>query len=431
MAPDVVLRVQAGTTAGPQGRIGTVTTTPQSSRTIDVAALRAHFPQLADRTAYFDGPGGTQTPDVVADAVRDALLAPLSNRGSATLAARNADAVVRAAREAMGDLLGVPPSTVVFGRSSTELTFSLARSLSRGWGPGDEVVVTRLDHDANIRPWTVAAGAVGATVRWAPFDPQTGELAPADVAALLSDRTRVVAVTGASNLLGTRPDLPAIAAAAHAVGALVHVDGVHLAAHAPVDVAATGADTFVCSPYKFLGPHCGVLTGRADLLQQLRPDKLLPSSDEVPERFELGTLPYELLAGTTAAVDLIAGLAPEAETHGTRRQRLVAGMTAVEHHEDRLRLRLESGLLDLGLTVRSRAGHRTPTLLCTSPHRTAVELVDALATAGVNASAGHFYALEASRWLGLGDEGGLRIGVAPYTDDADVDRLLGALAAAL
>jgi selenocysteine lyase/cysteine desulfurase len=173
-----------------------MTASSQTLPTIDVAALRRHFPQLADRTAYFDGPGGTQTPDVVADAVRDALLAPLSNRGSATQAARNADAIVRAGREAMGDLLGVAPSTVVFGRSATELTFSLARTLARGWGPGDEVVVTRLDHDANIRPWVLAAEAVGATVRWAPFDPQTGELHPDDVAALVGERTRLVAVTG-------------------------------------------------------------------------------------------------------------------------------------------------------------------------------------------------------------------------------------------
>jgi cysteine desulfurase family protein (TIGR01976 family) len=408
-----------------------VTASPHTNDTLDVAALRRHFPQLADRTAYFDGPGGTQTPDVVADAVRDALLAPLSNRGTATQAARNADDIVRAGRAAVGDLLGVPASTVVFGRSATELTFQLARTLSRGWGPGDEVVVTRLDHDANIRPWVLAAEAVGATVRWVPFDPATGELDPADVAAVVGERTRLVAVTGASNLIGTRPDLPAVAANAHAVGALVHVDGVHLAAHCPVDLAATGADTFVCSPYKFMGPHCGVLTGRAELLESLHPDKLAPSSDDVPERFELGTLPYELIAGTTAAIDLIADLAPTSATHGARRDRVLAAMAVVERHEDDLRGRIEAGLEDLGLTLWSRARSRTPTLLCTSPERPAAELAQALAEAGVNAPAGHFYAQEASRWLGLGDEGGLRIGVAPYTDDEDVDRLLTVLGSSL
>jgi cysteine desulfurase family protein (TIGR01976 family) len=404
-----------------------VTASTQTIAALDVAALRRHFPQLADRTAFFDGPGGTQTPDVVADAVRDALLAPLSNRGRATQAARNADDIVREGRAAVGDLLGVPDSTVVFGRSATELTFQLARTLSRGWGSGDEVVVTRLDHDANIRPWVLAAQAVGATVRWADFDPTTGELDPADIAAIVDERTRLVAVTGASNLIGTMPDLPAIAALAHAVGALVHVDGVHLTAHSPVDLTALGADTFVCSPYKFMGPHLGVLTGGAELLAQLRPDKLAPSSDDVPERFELGTLPYELIAGTTAAIDLVADLAPGAAVAGDRRSRVLASMTALERHEDVLRDRIEAGLHELGLTVWSRARSRTPTLLATSPDRPAAELAAALAEAGVYAPAGHFYAQEASRRLGLGDAGGLRIGVAPYSDDEDVDRLLRGL----
>ncbi|MFC3687825.1 cysteine desulfurase-like protein [Aquipuribacter hungaricus] len=394
---------------------------------LDVAALRARFPQLVGGSAHFDGPGGTQTPDVVADAVRATLLAPLANRGTLTRAARNAEAVVQGARAALGDLLAVPAQTVVVGRSATQLTFDLARTLSAGWGPGDEVVVTRLDHDANVRPWVRAAEAVGATVRRVPFDPATSELVPEDVAAQLSPRTRLVAVTGASNLLGTRPDLPAVAALVHEVGALLHVDGVHLAPHAVVDVPATGADTFVCSPYKFLGPHHGVLTGRAGLLEELRPDKLDPSSDAVPERFELGTLPYELLAGTTAAVDLLAGLVPAPD--GTdRRSRLVASMGAVGRHEDRLRARAEDGLRDLGATVRSRAARRTPTLLCTFDDHRPADVARALAAVGVDAPAGHFYAQEASRWLGLGDEGGLRVGMAPYTDDDDVDRLLGALA---
>ncbi len=418
------------------------TTAPVAAPDLDVAALRSHFPQLADGTVYLDGPGGTQTPDVVADAIRDALLSPLSNRGTTTAAARNADAIVADARSALGDLLGTPAGTVAFGRSATQLTFDLARTLAHDWGPGDEVVVTRLDHDANIRPWLAAAAAVGASVRWVPFSTGTGtgtggtggtgELRTEDVAAAVGPRTRLVAVTGASNLLGTRPDLPAIAAVAHEAGAFVHVDGVHLTAHAPVDVLACGADTFVCSPYKFLGPHLGVLTGRAELLQGLRPDKLGPSSDDVPERFELGTLPYELLAGTTAAVDLLASLAPQDATAPKdatgRRARLVSAMTAVERHEDLLRARLEVSLLDLGATVLSRAPHRTPTLLCTFQGRRPAEVSHALAAAGVNAPAGHFYALEASRWLGLGEEGGVRIGLSPYTDDADLDRLLSVLA---
>jgi cysteine desulfurase family protein (TIGR01976 family) len=393
---------------------------------LDVAAVRASFPALASGTAHFDGPGGSQTPAVVASAVADALTAPLANRGSVTEAERNADAIVRAARQAVADLTGGDAGGVVFGRSATTLTYELSRVLSAGWGPDDEVLVTRLDHDSNIRPWVQAAAARGATVRWADFDPATGELDPATVGALLSPNTRLVAVTGASNLIGTRPDVAAITALAHAAGALTWVDGVHLTAHAPVDVAALGADFFVCAPYKFLGPHCGCLVAAPALLETLHPDKLLPSTDAVPERFELGTLPYELLAGTAAAIDFLARLAgPE----GNRRARLAVSMTAVEEHEDRLCQRIEAGVRDLpGVTVWSRARHRTPTLLLTFAGRDAADAYRFLAARGVNAPAGSFYALEASRHLGLGDTGGLRVGLAPYNDDADVDRLLAGLA---
>lgn len=391
----------------------------------DVRAIRAHFPALAAGAAHFDGPGGSQVPDTVAAAVADTLLSPLANRGSVTAAERAADTVVLAARAAMGDLLGVDPRGVVFGRSMTALTFDLARTLAATWGPGDEVIVTRLDHDANVRPWIRAAERVGAAVRFADFDPRTAELTVADVARELSSCTRVVAVTGASNLLGTRPPVPLIAAAAHERGALVVVDGVHLTAHAPVDVAALGADFYACSPYKFLGPHCGVLAADPDLLDSLSPDKLAPSPDSVPERFELGTLPYELLAGTTAAVDFLAGLDPDAA--GTRRERLTASLTAVEKHEDRLRHRIEDGLAVLpGVVVHSRAASRTPTLLLSFPGRDPLDAYRFLAERGVNAPAGAFYALEASRRLGFGDRGSLRVGLAPYTDDDDVDRLLDA-----
>lgn len=391
----------------------------------DVAALRAHFPALTDGAAHFDGPGGSQTPDVVAQAVAATMTRPMANRGSVTQAERNADAVVVEARQAVADLTGGHPGGVVFGRSATALTYEFARALSAGWGDGDEVVVTRLDHDANIRPWVQVAEARGATVRWADFDPATGELDPSAVGALLSDRTRLVALTGASNLIGTRPDVAAITALAHEVGALTWVDGVHLTAHAPVDVTALGADFFVCSPYKFLGPHCGCLIAAPELLETLHPEKLLPSSNAVPERFELGTLPYELLAGTTAAIDLLAA---QAGDEGDRRSRLVAAMAAIEQHEDRLRERVEDGVRDLpGVTLWSRAALRTPTLLLTFEGRDAADAHRALAERGVNAPAGSFYALEASRHLGLGDAGGLRVGLAPYSDEADVDRLLAGL----
>jgi cysteine desulfurase family protein (TIGR01976 family) len=263
-------------------------------------------------------------------------------------------------------------------------------------------------------------------VRWAEFDPATAELTEDDIAAVLSPHTRLVAVTAASNLLGTRPPVRAIADLAHAAGALVYVDGVHYTAHTAVHSEALGADLYACSPYKFLGPHCGVLAGAPALLETLRPAKLAPSSDDVPERFELGTLPYELLAGTTAAVDFLAGIAGAG---GSRRDQLLVSMAAVEAYEDGLRARIEEGLRRVpGVTVYSRARHRTPTLLVGLGGREQ-EAYAFLAERGVNAPAGSFYALEASRRLGLGDTGALRIGLAPYVDDADVDRLLDGLAA--
>jgi cysteine desulfurase family protein (TIGR01976 family) len=391
----------------------------------DVAAVRACFPALHAGSAHFDGPGGSQVPESVAAAVAATLTSPIANRGRVTQAERNADDVVLAARQAVADLVAGDPGGVVFGRSATQLTYDLSRALSAGWGPGDEVVVTRLDHDANVRPWVQAAQARGATVRWAEFDPATGELAPEAVGRVLSDRTRLVAVTGASNLIGTRPDVAAISALARGAGALTYVDGVHLTAHVAVDVAALGADLYTCSPYKFLGPHLGCVVADPGLLRALYPDKLLPSTDAVPERFELGTLPYELLAGTTAAVDFLAGLGgPE----GDRRARLEAGMAALEEHEDRLRERIEDGVRALpGVTVWSRAARRTPTLLLTFDGRDAADAYRFLAERGVNAPAGSFYAIEASRHLGLGDTGGLRVGLAPYNHDEDVDRLLTCL----
>ncbi|MBW0105328.1 cysteine desulfurase-like protein [Pseudonocardia sp. KRD291] len=392
----------------------------------DVAAVRSRFPALRAGIAHFDGPGGSQVPDAVAGAVAATMTSPLANRGAVTPGERAADAIVLGARAAMADLLGADPRGVVFGRSMTAVTFDLARTLAATWSPGDEIVVTRLDHDANIRPWVLAAEAAGVTVRWLDFDPETTELD--DVSAVLSGRTRLVAVTGASNLVGTRPPIERIAAAAHDAGALVMVDGVHLTAHAPVDVAALGADLYACSPYKFLGPHCGVLAASPELLETLRPAKLAPSSDAVPERFELGTLPYELLAGTTAAVDFLAGLAPGGAAD--RRGAIRASMAAVHAHEEPLRERIEKELAELpGVRVRSRAARRTPTLLVTFDDRDPAEAYRFLAERRISAPASSFYALEASRRLGLGDTGSLRIGLAPYTDDADVDRLLEGLAA--
>jgi len=384
----------------------------------EVDAVRKQFPALSEGAAHFDGPGGSQTPQVVADAVASTMVSALANRGQLTAAERRADAVVLGARQAMADLLGTDPGGIVFGRSMTQLTYDFSRTLAKGWGAGDEIVVTRLDHDANVRPWVQAAEAVGATVRWLAFDPATSELD--DLEPLLSERTRLVAVTGASNLIGTRPDLPAISELVHSAGALVYVDGVHLTPHAPV--SASFADFYVCSPYKFFGPHCGVLSASPTLLDGLRPDKLLPATDVVPERFEFGTLPYELLAGTTAAVDFLAGLGGTGEN---RRERLLSSLMLLEIYEDALRAELESRLAAIdGLTLYGHAQRRTPTLLFSLAGHDSRAVAAHLAEAGVNAPAGSFYALEASRHLGLGDTGAVRVGLAPYTNQSDVDRLV-------
>ncbi|MEU2250612.1 cysteine desulfurase-like protein [Streptomyces sp. NPDC019224] len=395
--------------------------------TFDADAIRAQIPALASGSARFDSPGGTQTPQPVIDAIVAALSAPLANRGHTTEGERNAERIVTGARTALADLLGTAPDTVVFGRSATQLAYDLSRMLGSTWRPGDEVVVTRLDHDSNIRPWVRAAEAAGAVVRWADFDPVTGELRPEHIAAQLSGRTRLVAVTAASNLIGSRPDLPSIAALAHGVGALFHVDAVGYAAHAAIDLTAFGADTLVCSPYKFLGPHVGVLTGRAELLHSLRPDKLLPSSDAVPERFELGTLSYELLAGAHAAVDFLAALAPDAR--GTRRERLVASFAALQEHEHALSDRLVRGLAAVdGVTLHGRGKSDSPILLFTVKGHRPSAVSRHLAAHGVDAPAGSFYAVEAAARLGLGAEGGVRVGLAPYSSTHDVDRLCAALA---
>ncbi len=389
----------------------------------DVTAVRAHFPALDSGIAFFDGPGGTQTPTPVARAMSEAMLAGLSNRDRLTPTGRRADDIVTSAREAMADLLGADAAGVVFGRSMTSLTYDLARTLSADWGPQDEIVVTSLDHDANVRPWVQAAQAVGAQVRWAHFDPDTAELPLEAVTAVLSPRTRVVALTGASNVLGTRPDVTAVATAAHQQGAYVFLDAVHLAPHVSIDMAELDVDFVACSPYKFFGPHLGVLAGVPETLESLQPAKLLPSPARIPERFEVGTLPYEALAGVSAAVDFIADLS--GEPAGTRRERLVLSYAEVGAHERGLQARLEEGLDQLPTVRRySRARHRTPTAFLRVAGVDGIEVSRRCAEAGVNAPCSNFYAIEASRRLGLGDEGAIRAGIAAYTTTEDVDRLV-------
>lgn len=394
----------------------------------DIARIRSMFPSLTTGWAHFDGPGGTQTPRAVGDAIQSTLLRPLSNRGTSAPSEQNADDAVTEFRLAAADLLGADPAGIVHGRSATQLAYDFSRHLAQRWSPGDEIVVTRLDHDSNVRPWVQAAERVGATVRWIDLDPETGELV--DAAKAVTSATRLVAVTAASNLIGTKPDVRGIADAAHAVDALVYVDGVHFTAHELPDIRSLGADLFVCSPYKFLGPHCGILAADPSLLETIEPDKLLPSTNRVPERFEFGTLPYEQLAGVTAAIDLLAGLDDEAA--GSRREQLTTSFAAMHAHESALLERLEAGIRALpGATIWSRAARRTPTLLVTFEGADTSVLAAGLAERRVLAPSDNFYALEASRRLGLGDTGGLRLGLAPYSTTDDVDRAIEGLAAQL
>ena len=396
--------------------------------TLDVARIRASYPALADGYAYLDGAAGTQVPGSVIEAISNAYVGGLGNVGGAFPASERSGRIVVSCRQAIADLVGGEPSGVILGPNMTTLTYRLAETLSRSWGNDSEVVVSRLDHDANVRPWVQAAARVGATVRWGEVDPATGELGSAQYEELISERTKLVAVTAASNLIGTRPDVAAICKKAHQVGALCYVDGVHATPHGPVDVVALGADFYATSAYKWSGPHIGAVVASPELLEGLHPDKLRPSSDGVPERFERGTLPFADLAGTAAAVDHLASLEPAAT--GSRRERLVTSMSAVEAHEMALFEMLLSGLVAMGhVTTYGKAPLRAPTTCFNLAGRRPVEVARHLAERGVNVWNGDNYACELAGVLEIRDSGGaVRAGVVHYNNEADVSRLLEAVA---
>ena len=398
--------------------------------TFDVARVRGSYPALADGHAYLDGAAGTQVPGPVIDAIAAAYRAGIGYIGGAFAASERSDAIVAEARRAVADLTGGAASGVVFGPSMTALTYRMSAALARGWAPGDEIVVSRLDHDANIRPWIQAAARAGAVVRWAEADLATGELPAAQYAELVGDRTRLVAVTAASNVLGTRPDVAAIAAIAHAAGALCYVDGVHATPHLPVDVSALGADFYATSAYKWAGPHVAAVVAGPALLETLWPDKLAPSSDEVPARFERGTLPFADLAGVAAAVEHLASLAPGAGASAaagaaSRRERILASMTAVEEYEMALFAQLLDGLGAMShVTLYGKAARRAPTAFFTVPGLPPREVASRLAARGVNVWNGDNYAYELCGALGLEPDGAVRAGLVHYNDASDVDRLL-------
>jgi cysteine desulfurase family protein (TIGR01976 family) len=398
--------------------------------TFDVGKIRAAYPALADGHAYLDGAAGTQLPGSVIDAIAGAYRAGLGNTGGAFPASRRSEVITDECRRAVADLTGGDPAGVILGPNMTTLTYRLARTLAAGWGPGDEVVVTRLDHDANVRPWVQAATAAGATVRWADVQLPEGDVPAAAFAALISERTRLVAVTAASNLIGTRPDVPAITALARSAGALSYVDGVHATPHGPVDVRALGADFYATSAYKWSGPHIGTVVAEPALLESLAPDKLAPAPGYVPDRFEQGTLPFADLAGVTAAVEHLASLAGPAPGSATRRQRILSGMAAAEAHEQGLFGALLGGLDAMEhVTTYGKAARRTATAYFTVAGRTPRQVAEHLAGRGVNVWDGDNYAWELAGALGLRDAGGaVRAGLVHYNDASDVDRLLAGVA---
>ena len=375
---------------------------------------RTRFPGLSDGWARLDGAAGTQMVD---DAIEEMAAWMRSghsaNHGGAFQAAERPDALVDEARASVARLLGAGPDGLVFGPSMTALTMRFAAAACRSLKPGDEIVLTRLDHDANVAPWLVAAARAGVEVRFAEPERETLELPAAAVEAVLSPRTRWVAVTAASNAVGTIPDLPGIIEAAHAAGARVFVDAVHATPHRAIDVAALGCDGLACSAYKWFGPHIGILWARPELLGELTPDKLRPSPDTVPERWELGTLPFESLIGVRAAADFVVRLDRE----------------ELRAHEDRLLAQMVEGLGALGgVTVHGAARDRTATVMFTVAGHSSHDVAAHLARAEIAVWHGNYYALELSRWLGLEPEGALRAGVVAYNDSDEVDRLLEAVA---
>ncbi|HEX5193900.1 MAG TPA: cysteine desulfurase-like protein [Solirubrobacteraceae bacterium] len=392
-----------------------------------IARIRDEFPALADGRAALDGAAGTQLPTAVIDAVTTGLREAMANVHGPFPASQRSTETMDLARAAVADLVGGSSDGVVLGPNMTTLTFMMADTLSPAWGPGDEVVVTSLDHDANIRPWVLAARRAGVTVRWAEFDVDSGELPLSAFDGVIEERCRLVAVTAASNAIGTRPDVRAIADRAHEADALVYVDGVHATPHAPIDVAALGADFYACSSYKWFGPHTGAVIADPTLLAQLRPQKLAPASDEVPDRFERGTPAFEQLAGVAAAVDWIAGLT---DATGTRRTRVLAAMAAVERYLDELAAAAREGLQAIdGVRVLGRAARRTSTISFTVDGISPADVAAALNDRGVNVWDGDNYAYELMHRFGLADSGGaVRASLVLYNDDADVRRLVDAVA---
>jgi len=398
-----------------------------------VQEIRARFPALAREVArqpvaYFDGPGGTQTPRAVVEAIEDYLYHHNANTHWAYPSSVETDRMIAAARGALADFLNGTPEEIAFGANMTTLTFHLARALGRKWGPGDEVIVTELDHHANIAPWQALERERGITLRRVPLRIEEGDLDWAALEQAFSPQTRLLALGAASNALGTVNDIPRAAALARSVGALTFVDAVHYAPHFLVDVNQMGCDFLACSAYKFYGPHVGVLWGRQDLLASLEVPKLDPAPDQAPERMETGTQNHEGIAGAAAAVEFLAGLVPGP---APRRERLAGAFAELHRRGQVLFTRLWEGLGSMAAVRRygpPPSRPRTPTIsLAVAGHRP-VAVAQALAARGVFVSHGDFYATTVVERLGHAADGLVRAGCACYTTEMEIDRLLEGVA---
>lgn len=411
---------------------------------MNLEAVRAEFPALAaagQEIVFFDNPAGTQVPRRVLARMSDAMVRLNANLGGAFAGSIAAEAMIEEARAAMADMLGGAADEVVFGQNMTTLTFALSHAIGRELRAGDEILLTRMDHDANVAPWLMLAAEKDLVVRWLDFDPQSFEFDLSTLSDLVTDRLKLAAIGHASNLTGTINDVAAIAAAAHQVGALVFVDAVQYAPHAVMDVAGVGADFVVCSAYKLYGPHLGMLWGRRQVLERLTADRVRPASAAPPGKFETGTSSREAIAGLLGAIEHLQWLGTEfggAIASLERRGQIIAGFGALAAHESALTRRLIDGLSAIqgiaiqGLSDSQTLGRRVPTVSFIHPRHDPAAIVGALAGDGFRLWHGHNYAIEPVGRLGLLDKGGVtRVGLAQYNTPAEVDRFIERLGAVL
>jgi cysteine desulfurase family protein (TIGR01976 family) len=406
---------------------------------LDLTWVRSQFPSLAQTVngqppVFLDGPGGTQVPQRVIDAISDYLKHDNANTAGAYATSRRTDSMIASARSAMADFLGCDPEEVVFGPNMTSLTFAISRSIGRDLGPGDEIVLTHLDHDANISPWR-ALEERGVSIRMAEIHEDDCTLDMDDLAGKITDRTKLVAVGYASNAVGTINDVKKIIQLAHERGAMAYIDAVHYAPHGPIDVRSLDCDFLVCSTYKFFGPHMGVLYGKREYLKRLEPYKVRANTNAIPNRWEWGTLNHECIAGITACVDYLADLGGRVNpSASTRRVALLAAYEAIQKHERELMENLIAGLVAVpglklyGISDPGRFDQRCPTLAVRITGHTPLELASRLGERGFFTWDGNYYALNLTERLDVEKDGGfLRIGLAHYNTAEEVERFLAAL----